>query len=131
MLMSLDSRTDSSPSTYFTISFHQAVCSGRSAFVLAAASSSNRAIAKTVPSSVTRHFAELWQAADKIVYSSTLDRVATTRTRIERTFDTDAVRQLKSSARSDLLIGGAGLAASAFAAGLVDELHLFIAPVIV
>ena len=78
-----------------------------------------------------RDFAEIWQAAEKVVYSRTLDAVSTSRTRIEREFDPAAVRELKRSAEGDLLIGGAELAASAFAAGLIDECHLFLAPVLV
>jgi dihydrofolate reductase len=77
-------------------------------------------------------FARIWQAADKVVYSTTLSpQVPTRRTHIERNFDPDAVRQLKASAPRDLMIGGAGLAAEAFAAGLVDELHLILRPVAV
>ena len=77
-------------------------------------------------------FAELWQAADKIVYSATLaDGLPTRRTRLERSFDADAVRALKASAPSDLMIGGAALAGAAFRAGLVDECHVFVTPVIV
>lgn len=76
-------------------------------------------------------FAEIWREADKIVYSTTLESVSTARTRIERQFDPEAVRQLKASAGRDLVVGGAALASAAFAAGLVDELHLFVAPVIV
>jgi dihydrofolate reductase len=82
-------------------------------------------------SPVMRDFAELWQAADKIVYSTSLDTVSTTRTRIERTFDPGAVQQLKATAERDLSVGGPGLAAAAFRAGLVDECHVFIAPTIV
>ena len=82
-------------------------------------------------SAASRDFAAIWQAAQKIVYSRTLEAVATTRTRIEREFDPDAVRQAKEAAGRDLLVGGAGLAAEAFRAGLVDELHLFLAPVLV
>lgn len=82
-------------------------------------------------SPVTRDFAELWQAADKIVYSRTLPAPVTTRTRIEREFDADAVRGLKGSATSDVSIGGPELAAHAFRAGLVDECRLFVTPVIV
>jgi dihydrofolate reductase len=82
-------------------------------------------------SPVMRDFAELWQAADKIVYSTTLATPSTARTRIERTFDPDAVRELKAAADRDLLVGGPELAAQAFAAGLVDECRLFLAPVIV
>ncbi|MFF5290678.1 dihydrofolate reductase family protein [Paractinoplanes globisporus] len=76
-------------------------------------------------------YARLWQAADKIVYSTTLDDVRSARTRISRTFDPDAVRQLKDSASRDLSIGGPTLAAHAFRAGLVDEVRLFVSPVIV
>jgi dihydrofolate reductase len=82
-------------------------------------------------SAVTRDFADLWQAADKIVYSTTLETAATSRTRIERAFDPEAVRRMKASSAQDLGIGGPGLAAHAFEAGLVDELQLFLAPVVV
>jgi dihydrofolate reductase len=78
-----------------------------------------------------RDFAELWRAADKVVYSRTLPSVATARTRIERDFDPEAVRRMKDQATSDLTVGGAELAGQALAAGLVDELHLFLTPVIV
>jgi dihydrofolate reductase len=78
-----------------------------------------------------REFAELWRAADKIVYSRTLDDAVTSRTRIERDFDADAVRQLKAEAERDLTVGGAELAGHAFRAGLVDELHLLLAPFVV
>jgi dihydrofolate reductase len=78
-----------------------------------------------------RDFAEIWQAADKIVYSRTLDSVSTAKTRIERELDAEAVRGLKATADTDLLVGGPDLAAHAFAAGLVDECHLFLAPIIV
>jgi dihydrofolate reductase len=75
-------------------------------------------------------FANVWQAADKIVYSTTLPVVLTTNTRLERRFDTDSVREMKASAASDLTIGGSTLAAHAFNAGLVDECQLFIYPVL-
>jgi riboflavin biosynthesis pyrimidine reductase len=78
-----------------------------------------------------RDFAEIWQAADKTVYSKTLETVSTARTRIERDFDPEAVRQLKASAGHDLLVGGPDLAAQAFKAGLVDECQLFLAPMVV
>ena len=78
-----------------------------------------------------RDFAEIWRAADKIVYSKTLETVSSARTRIERDFDLDAVRRLKATAARDLTVGGSDLAAQALAAGLVDELHLFVAPVVV
>ena len=76
-------------------------------------------------------FAHVWQAADKVVYSTTLDAVSTAKTRLERTFDPASVRDLKDSATSDLTVGGAHLAAQALEAGLVDECHLFIRPVLV
>jgi dihydrofolate reductase len=76
-------------------------------------------------------YARVWQAADKIVYSTTLESVSTARTRIERSFDPDAVRALKASASSDLGIGGPHLAAHAIAAGLVDEFHFFLVPVVI
>jgi dihydrofolate reductase len=76
-------------------------------------------------------YAEIWQAADKVVYSRTLEEVSSARTRLEREFDPEAVRTLKAEATSDLSIGGPQLAAEAFRAGLVDECHLFLAPVVV
>lgn len=76
-------------------------------------------------------FARIWRAAEKIVYSTTLETASTGRTRIERDFDPGAVRRMKASAGSDLTIGGPGLAAHAFRAGLVDECRLFVAPVVV
>ena len=76
-------------------------------------------------------FAELWKAADKVVFSRTLDRPSSERTRIEREFDADAVRQLKADAGQDLAVGGPELAASAIRAGLVDEFQMFISPVAV
>ena len=78
-----------------------------------------------------RDFAEIWQAADKIVYSKTLETAATARTRIERDFDPETVRQLKASAERDITVGGPELAAQTIGAGLVDELQLFVAPVVV
>jgi dihydrofolate reductase len=79
----------------------------------------------------TREFAAIWQAADKVVYSRTLQAAATTRTRIERGFDPQAVRQLKAAAEGDLTVGGPDLGAQAITAGLVDEVHLFVWPVVV
>ena len=80
---------------------------------------------------VMRDYAELWRAADKIVYSKTLETVSTAKTRLERDFDPEAVRQLKASAERDLSVGGAELAGEALRAGLVDEIHLFLHPVLV
>lgn len=81
-------------------------------------------------SPLRRDFADLWQADDKIVYSKTLEAVSTRKTKIERDFDPEAIRQLKRAVEQDILIGGPGLAAHAFQAGLVDECHLFVAPII-
>jgi dihydrofolate reductase len=78
-----------------------------------------------------RDFAEMWRAADKIVYSRTLEAVSTAKTRIERAFDPEAVRQMKAAMEGDLTVGGPDLAAQAFKAGLVDECHLFVAPIVV
>ena len=80
---------------------------------------------------VIQDFAELWQAAEKIVYSRTLTTVTSSRTRVERAFDSEAIRQLKATAGRDLTVGGPDLAAQAIAAGLVDEYHLFLVPVLV
>jgi dihydrofolate reductase len=82
-------------------------------------------------SELMAEFATAWQAGDKIVYSTTLQDVATARTRLERSFEVDSVLAMKRSAKSDLTVGGANLAAHAFKGGLVDELHLFVHPVIV
>jgi dihydrofolate reductase len=79
----------------------------------------------------TREYARIWQAADKIVYSKTLEQAASARTRIEREFDPEVVRRMKASAERDLSVGGPDLAGQAIKAGLVDELHLFITPIIV
>jgi dihydrofolate reductase len=78
-----------------------------------------------------RDFAELWRATDKVVYSTTLDAPASERTRIARSFDAAAVEQMKAREDRDLSIGGPALAAHAFAAGLVDDVHLILAPVLV
>jgi dihydrofolate reductase len=81
------------------------------------------------PSEPTRDFAEIWRAADKVVYSTTLKAASSARTRIEPRFDPEAVSALKQ--RGDVSVGGPGLAASAIRAGLVDEYHLFVTPVVV
>jgi dihydrofolate reductase len=83
------------------------------------------------PSPLMREFAEIWRSADKIVYSRTLDVVTTERTRLERDFDADTVRQLKAQAARDLTVGGPELAGQAIAAGLVDEIQLFLTPIVV
>jgi dihydrofolate reductase len=79
----------------------------------------------------TLDFAAIWQAAEKVVYSRTLETVSTARTRIEREFDPDAIRQMKAEADRDISIGGATLAAEAIRAGLVDELHVIANPIVV
>ncbi len=76
-------------------------------------------------------YARIWQAADKVVYSRTLASVSSARTRLEHEFDPDAVRRMKESASADISVGGAALAGHALAAGLVDECHLFVCPVVV
>jgi dihydrofolate reductase len=81
-------------------------------------------------SDLTAEFAKVWQAADKVVYSSTLTLPSTANTRLERHFDPSAVSHLKSAARRDLLVGGPMLAARALGAGLVDELQLLVWPVV-
>jgi len=75
-------------------------------------------------------FARMWQAADKIVYSKSLKTVATSKTRLERVFDSQAVQDLKAQSPHDISVGGPTLAAEAIRAGLVDEYHLFVVPVI-
>ncbi len=80
---------------------------------------------------VAREFADIWRRAEKIVYSRTLQATASERTRIEREFDADAVRRLKQDAAAEVTVGGAELAAQAMAAGLVDELQLFLNPIVV
>jgi dihydrofolate reductase len=79
----------------------------------------------------TRDFAQIWQGADKIVYSRTLGTVSSARTLIERDFDPEAVRQMKARAGRDITVGGPDLAAQAIKAGLVDECHLFVTPIVV
>src|SRR5258706_8812354 len=76
-------------------------------------------------------YASIWQAADKIVYSRTLDKVSSARTRIERDFDPAAIRKMKESAERDISVGGPHLAAQAIQAGLVDELHQYVNPIVV
>jgi dihydrofolate reductase len=78
-----------------------------------------------------RDFARIWQGAEKIVYSKTLEAPATPKTRIERSFDPEVIREMKTSAGADLSVGGPGLTASAFRGGLVDECNLFVTPIIV
>ncbi len=82
-------------------------------------------------SALMQDFAQIWQAADKIVYSTMLETTPSARTRLERHFDPDAVRRLKASAERDITVGGPDLAAQAIGAGLVDECHLFLTPIVV
>jgi dihydrofolate reductase len=79
------------------------------------------------PAPVMRDYAEIWRAAEKVVYSRTLVGVASERTRIEREFDPDAVQSIGAT----VSVGGPELAAQALAAGIVDEIHLYVVPVIV
>jgi dihydrofolate reductase len=78
-----------------------------------------------------RDYAEIWRAADKIVYSRSLEKVSSERTRIERSFDPDAVQKMKSAEDRDISVGGPELASQAIRAGLVDEIQLFLAPAVV
>ena len=87
--------------------------------------------AGTDQSAVSRDFAQIWRAAEKIVYSRNLETVSSARTRIERDLDPDAVRRLKETSKADITIGGPELAGQALALGLVDECHLFLGPILV
>jgi len=80
---------------------------------------------------VVTDYAEIWRAADKIVYSKTLATASSARTRIERDFDPGAIRQMKARAERDISVGGPDLAAQAISARLVDEFHLFLNPILV
>jgi dihydrofolate reductase len=82
-------------------------------------------------SSVELDYTRIWQAAEKIVYSKTLTAVSTAKTRLERDFDPEAIRRMKASAPRDISMGGAQLAGQAIKAGLVDECHLFLNPIVV
>jgi dihydrofolate reductase len=81
--------------------------------------------------SAGQEYAKIWQAADKIVYSKSLDRISTGNMKIEREFEPEAIKQLKTTATRDVSIGGPTLAAQALKLGLVDECHLFLSPVVV
>lgn len=82
-------------------------------------------------SPLTQDFAEIWQAANKIVFSKTLAAASTRNTQIERTFNPEGIQQLKNTVQHDISIGGPELAAQAFQAGLIDECQLFLIPVLV
>ena len=89
------------------------------------------ALADTDQPSYTRDFAEIWQRAEKVVYSRTLEEPWTARTRLEHGFDPDAVRRMKAAASRDITVAGPELAARAIRAGLVDECQHFLLPVVV
>ena len=76
-----------------------------------------------------RDYAEIWRAAEKVVYSKTVETPSSARTRIERQFEPDTIRQMKATGGRDITVGGPDLAAQAITAGLVDEYHLFVAPI--
>ena len=80
---------------------------------------------------VEADYAEVWRGLDKVVYSRTLDAVSTPRSRLEREFDPDTVRLMKEAGGRDISVSGPGLAQHAFRAGLVDEVHLFVFPLVV
>ena|ERR1700722_341057 len=88
-------------------------------------------IGRDEPSPVGQEFAEIWRGAEKVVYSRTLSTVSTERTRVEPAFDPDSIQRLKDTSTRDLTIGGADLAGLAITAGLVDEYHLFLHPILV
>ena len=102
---------------------------GRRMYEVMSAWEADDTVAEQSPA--TRGFAEIWRAADKVVYSTTLEAVSTRRTRLERRFDPDAIRELKREVEDDMAVAGPELAGHAFAAGLVDECQLFLAPVVV
>jgi dihydrofolate reductase len=102
---------------------------GRRLYELMAVWETNPALA--AQSDLMADFASAWQAASKVVYSTTLAAASTADTRLERHFDPAAVRELKAAASSDLAVGGANLAAQALEAGLVDECQLIVWPLVV
>ena len=101
---------------------------GRRLYETMAVWETNSALA--AQSDLMADFATAWQAASKVVYSTTLAAVSTANTRLERHFDPGAVHDLKAAARSDLIVGGPNLAAQAFKAGLVDECQLYVLPTV-
>jgi dihydrofolate reductase len=102
---------------------------GRRMYEVMAGWETNRTLAERSPA--MRDFAAIWRAADKIVYSTTLEAVSTRSTRLERRFDPDAIRELKATAKADITVAGPELAGHAFNAGLVDDCYLFLAPVVI
>jgi len=102
---------------------------GRTMYEMMTGWENDPALAAQSPKSAA--FARIWQAAEKVVFSRSLESVSTERTRLERSFDPGLVRQIKVDAGHDLSVSGADLAASAWRAGLVDECHVFVAPMLV
>lgn len=102
---------------------------GRTMYELMLGWETNPSYAEQSPGNAA--FAHLWQAADKVVFSSTLETVSTKRTRIERTFEPEMVRNMKASAKRDLGISGATVAGAAWRAGLIDECQIYVAPMLV
>ena len=102
---------------------------GRTIYELMVGWETDPAVAEQSPRSA--EFAEIWQAADKIVFSRSLESVSTKRTRIERRFDPDLVQELKAASSRDLNVSGAELAAAAWRGGVIDECHVFVAPILV
>ena len=102
---------------------------GRTMYEMMTGWENDPAVAAQSPKSA--EFAQIWQAAEKVVFSRSLESVSTKRTRLERSFDPGLVQQLKADAGHDLNVSGANLAASAWHAGLVDECHVFVAPMLV
>ncbi|MCA0296561.1 MAG: dihydrofolate reductase family protein [Actinobacteria bacterium] len=101
---------------------------GRRLYDTMAVWETNPALAKT--SQMTADFAGTWQAAEKIVYSTSLAEPYTAHTRIERRFEPEALRDLKAAATADITIGGPDLAGQAVQAGLVDEILMYVVPII-
>jgi dihydrofolate reductase len=102
---------------------------GRTMYEMMIGWENDPAVAGQSPKSA--EFAEIWQAAEKVVFSRTLESVSTKRTRIERDFDPALVGEIKAEADRDLNVSGADVAASAWHAGLIDECHVFVAPMLV
>lgn len=102
---------------------------GRRLYDTMAVWETDRALA--AQSELMADFANVWQAADKVVYSTSLDAVSTAKTRLERHFDPASVREMKASATSDLSVGGAELAGQALEAELADECHLLVRPILI
>ena len=102
---------------------------GRTMYEMMIGWESDPAVAAQSPKSA--EFAQIWQAADKVVFSRSLESVSTQRTRLERSFDPGLIRQIKAEAARDLNVSGADVATSAWHAGLIDECHIFVAPMLV